>query len=51
MQLLNVFSIIFCLVYSVFCYETSSIQELFLANLSFLLISGFFNNFLIKNKE
>ena len=48
MQLLNVFSIIFCLVYSVFCYETSSIQELFLANLSFLLISGFFNNFLIK---
>ena len=48
MQLLNVFSIIFCLVYSVFCYETSSIQELFLANLSFLLISGFFNNSLIN---
>ena len=48
MQLLNVFSIIFCLVYSVFCYETSYIQELFLANLSFLLISGFFNNSLIN---
>ena len=48
MQPLNVFSIIFCLVYSVFGYETSSIQELFLSNLSFLLISGFFNNFLIK---
>lgn len=48
MQLVNMFSIIFCVIYSVFSYETSSIQELFLANLSFLLISGFFNNFLIK---
>ena len=48
MKLLNIFSIVFCLLYSVFYYETSSIQELVLANLSFLLISGFFNNFLIK---
>ena len=48
MQVVNLFSIIFCLVYSVFCYETSSWRELFVANLSFLLISGFLNNFFIK---
>ena len=36
------------LLYSVVCYQTSSRVELVLANLSCLLISGFFNNFLVK---
>ena len=50
---LNLFSLLFCLVYSILSYKHSSIQELFLANLSFLLISGFFNDLvnykLVKN--
>ena len=43
MSTLNICSILFCLVYSYLNRKNSSL-ELILANLSFLLISGFFNN-------
>ena len=42
MGFLDLFSLVFCFLYSVIKYKTSSPQELVLANLSFLLTSGFF---------
>ena len=41
MNQFDLFSLSFCIIYSILSYKDTSLIELFLANLGFLLIAGF----------